>query len=97
MNPADLELALKKQRLQFQSASQRAEFACHAAALAPVLGLADRARKGVLWLRRHPQVSVAVAVALLVARPRAVLRWVGRAIFGWRATRKARLWLEALR
>jgi hypothetical protein len=42
-------------------------------------------------------VSVAVAVALLVARPRAVLRWVGRAIFGWRATRKARLWLEALR
>jgi len=40
MNSAQLELALNKQRLQLQCASQRADFARHAAGLTPAFALA---------------------------------------------------------
>ncbi|HTY99133.1 MAG TPA: YqjK family protein [Rhodocyclaceae bacterium] len=97
MNPARLELALKKQRLQLQSATQRQDFARHAAALAPALGLADRARAGAAWLRRHPELPVAAAAALVVLRPHTVWRWLSRGVFAWRAARSAGRWLGTLR
>ena len=96
MNSAQLELALNKQRLQLQCASQRADFARHAAGLAPAFALADRARNGVAWLRRHPALPVAAAAALVAARPRAVWRWARRGFAVWRVARGARRWLEAL-
>jgi hypothetical protein len=97
MNPARLELALKKQRLQLQSATQRQEFARYAAGLAPALGLADRARDGVAWLRGHPELPVAAAAAILVMRPRSVFRWLRRGVFAWRAAHSAGRWLGTLR
>ena len=85
-----VELALKKQRLQIRSAALRADFSAHAAAWRPVFAIADQGQAALLWLRRHPALPVAVGVALLVARPRALLRWLKRGFFAWRAFAKLR-------
>jgi len=95
MSPHQVELALKKQRLQLRSASLREELAGHVAPFIPLFAAGDRLRDGALWLRRHPQVTAAVAVALLAARPRAVFRWGRRGIFAWQAWTRLRAWLEA--
>ncbi len=93
MSPALVELALRKQRLQFKSAALRQDFARQAASLAPIFGAADRVRDGARWLRQHPQAVVAAAVAILVARPRVVFRWLRRGFFAWQGFVRARHWL----
>ncbi len=93
MNSRLLELALAKQRLTLHSAALRGEFAAAADGLRPALAAVDRLRQGVQWLRRHPPLLVAVLVAVLVARPRAVLRLVGRGWVAWQALRR---WRPAL-
>lgn len=94
MNARRLELALQKQRLQLRSAQLRADFAADAAAFEPLFAAGDRVRNGARWLRSHPEVAVGTGVALLVARPRALLRWARRSLLAWQAVRRARLWLE---
>ena len=93
MNSRLLALALKKQRLQFKSASLREQWRGHACGLAPAFDAADHVRAGVGWLRGHPEVSVAVGVALLVARPRAVWRWARRGVVAWQFWRNGQRWL----
>jgi hypothetical protein len=88
MNPAELELALKKQRLQLASAQLRDGFSRHATGLAPVFSAADRVVAGVRWLQLHPQILVAAAVTLIVARPRKVWRLARRSYFVWQAWNK---------
>jgi hypothetical protein len=95
MSPDLLELALRKQRLQLKSAGLRERWKAHAAGFEPLFGGLDRADRGLAWLRRHPQIPVAVAVAVAVARPRAALRWVRRAFVAWQAWRKGKHWLSA--
>ncbi len=93
MSP-EVELALKKQRLQLRSAALRAEFAGHAAVLEPWLTAGDRLREGARWLRRHSAIVVGTTVALLVARPRAASRWARRGLIAWQAWSRARAWLD---
>lgn len=97
MNADALALALKKQRLQLKSATLREQWIGHAAGLRPLCGGVDRVGDGLRWLRGHPQVvmttGVAASVALLVARPRAMLRWARRGVVVWRAWRTGRNWL----
>lgn len=88
MNP-EFELALKKQRLQFASATLRADFARNANGLRPLLGAADGVVAGVHWVRRHPPLIAALAIGVAVAKPRRAWRWARRAIVGWRAWRSA--------
>ena len=88
MNSTTLELALKKQRLQIAGDTLRADFARHAAGLAPVFAGADYAVEGIYWMRRNPQTVVAAAVALLMIRPKVAWRWARRAFVGWQAWRK---------
>lgn len=90
MSPRQVDLALKKQRLQIRSAALRDEFAARAAGWAPAFALADRGRAGLRWLRRHPVLPVALLAALLAARPRAVLRWAQRGFVAWQALRRLR-------
>ncbi len=97
MNPAALELALRKQRLQIAGDGLRRDFARHAAGLAPAFAGADYAVEGAQWLRRHPQALVAAGVALLVARPRRVWQWTRRAFIGWQLWRKLHAMLEPRR
>ncbi|MRR52376.1 MAG: hypothetical protein EG825_15965 [Rhodocyclaceae bacterium] len=90
MSPRQLELALKKQRLQLQIVSQREALALHVAGLQPVFTAADQAQRATHWLRRNPETLVAVAVAVLVARPKVVWRWLGRGVLAWRAWARLR-------
>lgn len=82
-----IELALEKQRLQLEVASQRIDLARHAAGLMPIFAAADRIRDGARWMGRHPEI-VAGGVALLAAvRPgvrRFLWRWGKRVFFVWR-------------
>lgn len=96
MNPALIELALKKQRLQMQAATQRLQMAQHLQAFAPAFAAADAAHSAGRWLKAHPQWLAGAAVALLVARPRAAFRWLRRGFFAWRALRRAREALHSL-
>lgn len=94
MNARRLELALRKQRLQLESVRLREDFAADAAAFRPLLSVGDKIHDGARWLRRHPEVPVGAGVALLVARPRTLLRWARRSLVAWQALRRARLWLD---
>lgn len=93
MNARQLELALKKQRLQFRSDLLRSQWQGHARGVAPVLGVADQVRSGYAWLRRHPEVLVGAGVAVAVARPPTVWRWLKRGVIVWRVLVKGRQWL----
>ena len=90
MNPAVLELALKKQRLQIQGESLRSDFGRHAGGLRPIFAGADLTVDAAHWLRAHPQIVVATTVALLVAKPSRVWRWGRRAFVGWQTWRQLR-------
>jgi hypothetical protein len=93
MNDRLLELALKKQRLQFQSDLLRERWRDHARGLAPAFGVVDGVRAGAQWLRSHPEVTVGATVALVVAKPRTVWRWLKRSFAVWGLWRKGRQWL----
>lgn len=97
MNPAALELALRKQRLQIASASLRAEFGDCAAGLRPLFTGADYAVEGARWVRRHPELVAATAVALVVVRPKSAWRWARRAFVGWQVWQKFRDLVERRR
>lgn len=90
MSPRLVELALKKQRLQLKSAILRDAFSYQAKAWAPAFAAADRVREGINWLRRHPALPIVVLVALLVARPSAMLRLAGRGWIVWRGVKRLR-------
>ena len=94
MNAKLLELALRKQRLQIESDRLREQWQDHAQGLAPVLGIADRARAGLDWLRRHPAVPVGIGITIAVAKPRFLWRWAKRAFLVWQFWRKARRMLR---
>jgi hypothetical protein len=77
-------LVQKKHRLLRDSAALRERLAVQMQPLIPLFTGADRVRAGLLWIRRHPGVPVALATALLVARPLLVLRWAQRGWMLWR-------------
>jgi hypothetical protein len=95
MNQGDLDLALKKQRLQLRSALLRRQMSAHAAGIAPIGTAADRVQAAVAWLRAHPLLPIAAAVALIVARPRRALRWGRRAFSLWLMGKRTIAWLSA--
>lgn len=91
-----LELALKRQTLQLRAAEQRLTLRAELVALNPAFAVADTARAGWQWLKANPEWLVGGAVVLLVARPRAVLRWTRRGIVAWQLAREARRTLDAV-
>ncbi len=84
----DIEVALKKQRLQLQSAALRERIAEQGAALAPAFAIADRVEAGRQWLKAHPDLVLAFFTGLLIVRPRRAFRWARRSLFAWRAWRR---------
>lgn len=93
----EVELALRKQRLQLRSAALRGEIAGHAAYFAPWFVAGDKLHEGVRWVRRNPEIAAAAGVAVLVARPRAAFRWVRRGVVAWQTWNQVRAWLAARR
>lgn len=90
MKPELVELALHKQRLQARSAAQREALVHHARAFTPVFSGVDRVVNGVLWARDNAPILSGLAIFLVVARPRAALRWARRGWLGWQLLRRAR-------
>jgi hypothetical protein len=95
VNQQLLELALKKQRLQFQSDALREKWCGHVAGLRPVFGVADHIHSGFVWVRRHPALLVGAGVAIAVARPRATWRWLRRGTVAWQFWRNGQRWLDS--
>jgi hypothetical protein len=59
--------------------------------------LLDQARRAVALLRQHPWPLAAVAVTVLLLRPRRAWRWASRAWWVWRTARRlvpASLWQQ---
>ena len=88
MNPELVELALRKQRLQLRSAE--GGDAHHAMRVfLPVFGGIDRnIADSVRWPGTTPPILSGVAIFVLVARPRAALRWARRGWVGWQLFRR---------
>ncbi|MDP3871545.1 MAG: YqjK family protein [Methyloversatilis sp.] len=91
MNPQRLHLALARERLLERSRLLRGIAVEQSAALSPALRFGDTVRDGVQWVRGHPEVIAAAAVALFLLRPRRVWRWGLRLWGGWRLLQQVQL------
>jgi hypothetical protein len=87
MSPELVELALRKQRLQLRSAEEREALVEHARAFAPVFSGSTVSPTACAGRGQRPILS-GVAIFVLVARPRAALRWARRGWVGWQLFRR---------
>lgn len=90
MNQRLLQLALKKQMLLLDCASQRQQMAQHAEGLKPLFTGADRGMEVAQWIRQHPALTTAASVAALVLRPRFFWRMGLRGLYFWRLAQTLR-------
>ena len=90
MKPRLLELALKKQRLLAASASNRQQLAFHATGLQPLFSGADKVVSGVQWLRQHPLLLALSSAAVVILRPRFIVRVGMRAYSYWKLVQALR-------
>lgn len=81
-----VELALEKQRLRLEAASQRMDLSRQMTGLMPAFEVADRVCDGVRWVGRHPEVVAGGVALLAAARPGVrhfIWRWGKRAVIVW--------------
>ncbi|NMF89956.1 YqjK-like family protein [Aromatoleum petrolei] len=96
MNPRRLELALRKQRLQFDAERQRETLVAGLERIESVLDVVDRARDRAQGLREHAPLLSALAFAAVLYRPRLALRVARRAWVGWMLYRRLGRGLDPL-
>ena len=90
MDPRQVELALRKQKLQLRAEAQRADITQRLAGIDGALDRVDALRDHLAWAKdKVPVLSVALLV-VLAARPRLTLRLAKRAWVGWLLVRQAR-------
>jgi len=94
MSPQRQALLERKLQLLHESALYRDRFTARAQSLRPLFAGTDHARQGWRWLRSHPEVWVAAGVALLVARPRRLAQWGGKAWMLWMWSRRIKRWIQ---
>lgn len=96
----EVELALEKQRLRLEIASQRQDLAQYTEGLRPAFDAADQVRAGFRWLSDHPEAVAGGVAVLVVARPesrRFIWRWGRRSFVLWRLWRESDRWLGEAR
>ena len=90
MDPRQVELALRKQKLQLRAEAQRADITHRLAGIDGALDRVDSLRDQLAWAKdKVPLLSVALIV-VLAAKPRLTLRLAKRAWVGWLLVRQAR-------
>lgn len=90
MDARQLDLALRKQKLQLRADAQREDLSRRLDGIDGALDRADGLREHLAWAReRIPVLSVALITVLLV-RPRFTLRLAKRAWVGWLLVRQVR-------
>jgi hypothetical protein len=82
MDQRMVELALRKQRLQFLADQQRADLMHRLAGIDRVLDAADGVRDNLRWVKEKAPILSVALLLLIVARPRVALRLARRAWFG---------------
>lgn len=86
-------LTRQQQQLRVRSAELRVTLAHQSQVLQAPLAVADQVRAGAQWLRQHPQWPIGALALLAFKRPRRVLRWSSRLLWGWRVYLRARDWM----
>mgnify|MGYP000234513830 CR=1 FL=1 len=93
-----VELYIERGRLRERIGAQRAQLAQELKPLGEALDAVDRARallhRAGLWMVANPGIVAAVGVAVLVWRPRAVLRTAGKGLYVWRNWKQWRDWVR---
>lgn len=90
MNPRQIDLALRKQRLQMRADAQRTDLTRRLAGIDGALDRVDSLRDNLAWAKdKIPLLSVALLV-VLAAKPKLTLRLAKRAWVGWLLVRQAR-------
>ena len=90
MNPRQIDLALRKQRLQMRADAQRTDLTRRLAGIDGALDRVDSLRDNLAWAKdKIPLLSVALLV-VLAAKPKLALRLAKRAWVGWLLVRQAR-------
>jgi hypothetical protein len=90
MDSRDIELALRKQKLQMRAEAQRTDITRRLAGIDGALDRVDSLRDNLAWAKdKVPLLSVALLV-VLAAKPRFTLRLAKRAWVGWLLVRQAR-------
>ena len=90
MDSRQIDLALRKQKLQMQAAAQRTDMTRRLAGIDGTLDRLDSVRDNLAWAKdKIPLLSVALLV-VLAAKPKLTLRLAKRAWVGWLLVRQAR-------
>ena len=90
MNPRQIDLALRKQKLQLRAEAQHTDITRRLAGIDGALDRVDSLRDHLAWAKdKIPVLSVALLV-VLAAKPRLTLRLAKRAWVGWLLVRQAR-------
>ena len=90
MNPRQIDLALRKQKLQMRADAQRTDMTRRLAGIDGALDRVDSLRDNLAWAKdKIPLLSVALIV-VLAAKPRLTLRLAKRAWVGWLLVRQVR-------
>ena len=90
MDPRQVELALRKQKLQLRADAQRADITPRLAGIDGALDRVDSLRDHLAWAKdKIPVLSVALIV-VLAAKPKLTLRLAKRAWVGWLLVRQVR-------
>ncbi|MER2553092.1 MAG: YqjK family protein [Thauera sp.] len=90
MDSRQIDLALRKQKLQMRADAQRTDLTRRLAGIDGALDRVDSLRDNLAWAKdKIPLLSVALLV-VLAAKPRLALRLAKRAWVGWLLVRQAR-------
>ena len=90
MDPRQIDLALRKQKLQMRADAQRTDMTRRLAGIDGALDRVDSLRDNLAWAKdKIPLLSVALLV-VLAAKPKLTLRLAKRAWVGWLLVRQAR-------
>ena len=90
MDPRQIDLALRKQKLQMRADAQRTDLTRRLAGIDGALDRVDSLRDNLAWVKdKVPLLSVALLV-VLAAKPKLTLRLAKRAWVGWLLVRQAR-------
>ena len=90
MDSRQIDLALRKQKLQMQAAAQRTDLTRRLAGIDGTLDRLDSVRDNLAWAKdKIPLLSLALLV-VLAAKPKLTLRLAKRAWVGWLLVRQVR-------
>lgn len=90
MDPRQIDLALRKQKLQLRAEAERADITRRLGGIDGALDRVDALRDNIAWAKdKIPLLSIALLV-VLAAKPRLTLRLAKRAWVGWLLVRQVR-------